>query len=670
MDEEEEQYMQSRQQKRPHVEMDLQGILFVARTGSEGVKLLVKYPPGKRREVSDETLKSCSTEHRPQQQQGWGRKSGSDVHRRLRHESDMVSFSAYDISAVNLAPLLIPNKTLLNSPMTLGIDDGVFIGYPTSLEPGPGAMTMTELVSPALARRTPGRSQSSSGTANIGNSLSASDEIKCLRKTYSEFGDCNLCGDDPDGQFDEALECVFNDETATTATTITNNSNINNSSSGGGSSSSNGGSVSSLSASSTIATVPSKSPPSVTSGEDSAGQTDSDDSNRSKSSSYSNLPCASPSERGGSNAGGGKSDVLAFNIVFAFKAGKDIHKAEHRLQGILRDISDVFLQEEKRCRWVSTEIEKILKARDLWLMQQSTPEKKDIKPSWLDYVEYLLEISPLCVQLAKVYRRVRYSGSAQLFLNEWTPLGISMWDPSETLIPALRPYHTIFLTDHDLDDLSQRATPSMKLFITHARPSKSFLDLHYETGISLKYIYKMASNLVFWRGAIVMHTLAEDSRFVLNPRPLLPMCSYNGSLATKFASECPHLKFTELLAKFQEVKTLEQHLTTVRLDLEKSSPSATEQTKEFHSRTFVQSLCWLLSHGLIVQLQECVYSLGMETKSVGKLLNYPLFRKLVRRGSTINEIKWRTNMTRSQVLEHAKGDNYMIVLQEDYPIKK
>lgn len=648
--EEEDQYIQSLKQ-RPHMEMDLQGILFVARTVSEGVKLLVKYPPGKRREVSDETLKTHSVDHQPQQQPGWGRKSGSDVLRRLRRESDIVSFSAYDISSVNLAPLLIPNKTLLNSPMTLGIDDGIFIGYPTSLVSAPGSTVPSELVSPALSRRTPGRSHSSSGLGNgsnnNNNNLSNSDEIKNLRKIYSEFGDCNLCGDDTDGQFDEALECVLGDE-----------ANI-----------SPASSLSSVSAAASIA----KSSPSITSGEDSAGQTDSEESSRSKSSSYSSLPCASPTERvngSGSGGGSGKSDVLAFNIVFAFKAGKDIHKAEHRLQGILRDISDVFLQEEKRCRWVSTEIEKILKARDLWLMQQSTAEKKDIKPTWLDYVEYLLEISPLCVQLARVYRRVRYSGSAQLFLNEWTPLGISMWDPSEALLPSLRPYHTIFLTDHDLDDLSQRATPPMKLFITHARPSKSFLDLHYETGISLKYIYMMASNLVFWRGAIVMHTLAEDSRFVLNPRPLLPMCSYNGSLASKFASECPHLKFTELLVKFQEVKTLESHLATIRLDLEKSSPSATEQTKEFHSRTFVQSLCWLLSHGLVVQLQEFIYSLGSETKAYGKMINNTLFKRLVKKGSTINEIKWRTNLTRNQIIEYTKNDNFMTVLQEDFPIKK
>lgn len=669
--EEEEQYMQPQKKQRPHIEMDLQGILFVARTVSEGVKLLVKYPPGKRREVSDETLKSCSVDHQSQQQPGWGRKSGSDVLRRLRHESSMVSFSAYDTSSVNLAPLLIPNKTLLNTPMTLSIDDGVFIGYPTSLAPAPGSTVPSELVSPALTRRTPGRSHSTSGAGNSTGSLSSSDEIKSLRKIYSEFGDCNLCGDDSDGQFEEALEYVLGDDLSST-------SNSSGSSSTSSSTSSLNLAAATAPAITTTAsaTISPKASPSVPgAGEDPVMQTDSDDSSRSKSSSFSSLPSASPAERGSGGGGGGggsgeKSDVLAFNIVFAFKAGKDIHRAEHRLQGILRDISEVFLQEEKRCRWVSTEIEKILKARDLWLMQQSSSEKKDMKPTWLDYVEYLLEISPLCVQLAKVYRRIRYSGSAQLFLNEWTPLGISMWDPAEALLPALRPYHTIFLTDHDLDDLSQRATPPMKLFITHARPSKSFLDLHYETGIPLKYIYMMASNLVFWRGAIVMHTLAEDSRFVLNPRPLLPMCSYNGSLATKFASECPHLKFTELLAKFQEVKTLENHLATVRLDLEKTSPSATEQTKEFHSRTFVQSLCWLLSHGLVVQLQECIYSLGMETRSMGKLLNYPLFRKLVRKGSTINEIKWRTNLSRNKILEYTKGDNFMIVLQEDYPIKK
>ena len=667
--EEEEQYLRLQKEK-THTEMDLQGILFVARTVSEGVKLLVKYPPGKRREVSDETLKSRSMDHQTQQQPNWGRKSGSEIPVRLRRESDMVSFSAYDISAVNLAPLLIPNKTLLNSPMTLGIDDGVFIGYPTSLAPGPGSRCPSELVSPALSRHTPGRSHSSSGPGGGGGSGSSSSsassfsnsnngEVRNLRKIYSEFGDCNLCADDPDDQFEDELGCGLGD------------SGLNGSGNSGNNNFSGGYTPSVLTnplAASTTAAGPT---------DDFTVSVESSEKDQSRSSSYSNLPgtMATPAPSQGqysspASLAAGKSDVLAFNIVFAFKAGKDIHKAEHRLQSILRDISEVFLQEEKRCRWVSTEIDKILKARDLWLLQQSTSEKKDMNPTWFDYIEYLLEISPLCVQLAEVYRRIRYSGSAQLFLNGWTPLGISMWDPAETLMPALRPYHTILLTDHDLDDLSQRATPPMKLFITHARPSKSFLDLHYETGISLKYIYMMAANLVFWRGASIIHTLAEDSIFVLNPRPLLPMCSYNGSLSSKFASECPHLKFNEHLTKFQEVKTLECHLADLRLSLEKSSPSATEQTKEFHSRTFVQSLCWLLSHGLIVQLQEFIYSLGPDTRSVDTLSKYPLFTRLVKKGSTVNEIKWRTNMTRSQIMELAWGDNYMVVLQEDLPIRK
>ena len=227
-------------------------------------------------------------------------------------------------------------------------------------------------------------------------------------------------------------------------------------------------------------------------------------------------------------------------MAFALSLGEDRlfgarHGAVAALQRLSRALGAALQHEERRTGWVSREVRGICRVRDAFLAAQEGAAR----PTILDLAEVLLEASALCAQLADVYRRVRLCGAAQVLLNGWTALSLSLWAPDVPPHPALRPYMGLMLTDHDLADVAPRGSPALNTLLRACHPTKSFLDLVHETGLPLAHVYRLASHLAYWRAALIILPIRRDSVYTVAPRPRVPVFTLEDTLALKYRTDCP-----------------------------------------------------------------------------------------------------------------------------------
>eukprot|EP00727_Mastigamoeba_balamuthi_P000704 m51a1_g10630 hypothetical protein (529) ;mRNA; f:54203-56396 len=349
-----------------------------------------------------------------------------------------------------------------------------------------------------------------------------------------------------------------------------------------------------------------------------------------------------------------QSRVTSVHVVFVLARGRDEHGAAPQLVKISRQISQSLVHEELRCGWLSAEVAKLTRARDMWLRAQNVPGPDGYKPDMLDLTEYLLQISPLCSQLRDVFHRMRLSGTAQVCFNGWTSLSISLWDPAMRINASLRPYHALFLVDHELSDLSFRCSPAMACLLTHAKPSKTLKELEVETGIPLKHIYELVSHLVYWRCALVKTVVARENVYLLNPRPLLPICSQPTTLAALFARDCPAKKLTDLLREFDRCRTLGEHIDEACAAAGQDPLGQLEASAV--GKELVQHVCWLLAHDLLVQVHTFAYLVMPPGVALADVDDGSLAFKLFARVAPLldghhhtDEIKWRANISRADL---------------------
>lgn len=370
---------------------------------------------------------------------------------------------------------------------------------------------------------------------------------------------------------------------------------------------------------------------------------------------------------GGGATGGGEQgrpqETLAITVAFALSLGEDRlfgarHGAVAALQRLSRALGAALQHEERRTGWVSREVRGICRVRDAFLAAQEGAAR----PTILDLAEVLLEASALCAQLADVYRRVRLCGAAQVLLNGWTALSLSLWAPDVPPHPALRPYMGLMLTDHDLADVAPRGSPALNTLLRACHPTKSFLDLVHETGLPLAHVYRLASHLAYWRAALIILPIRRDSVYTVAPRPRVPVFTLEDTLALKYRTDCPisppliemlrcftptvnkglflgSVPFlapsspSHLLLPFAGYLTFGEYLSQVVkndiicTDTAPQPPPKTPTQPPFISTRvtrideFAQAVWWMLAHGLLVQLQHHVYvSLDNRKSAVAKYL--------------------------------------------------
>lgn len=160
----------------------------------------------------------------------------------------------------------------------------------------------------------------------------------------------------------------------------------------------------------------------------------------------------------------------------------------------------------------------------------------------------------------------------------------------------LRPYHTLLLLDQSktLEMLPADASPSLRRVVERAVPTKSFRELQLDLGIPLAQLYRIATHLVYWKCARIIHVLTRNNVYFLNPVPHIASheSMHLPFLSQTFESQFQGVKLIELLARFSTPKKLSDILQ-----------SSSSQSK------FVEMVTWLLRQDLIIQLHQFCFLL-------------------------------------------------------------
>ena len=119
-----------------------------------------------------------------------------------------------------------------------------------------------------------------------------------------------------------------------------------------------------------------------------------------------------------------------------------------------------------------------------------------------------------------------------------------------------------------------------------AQPTKSFQDVHHETGIALATLFQLAAHLAYWGVGRVVHTLSWSNVYLTSPAAAL-----SDEAARDFAAAFPRWKLPDTLAAFSQPATLGEQANLLNATMR---------------RDLVNVVVWLLKHGLLVHCHRYV----------------------------------------------------------------
>ncbi|KAH3743156.1 Nitrogen permease regulator 3 protein [Pelomyxa schiedti] len=329
-------------------------------------------------------------------------------------------------------------------------------------------------------------------------------------------------------------------------------------------------------------------------------------------------------------------DIDFFHIAFVVSKGPDIHNVRPRLHEASSRLSAALKHEELRCRYVSLQVSKLLHVRqrfhnEIQMLAQQQPrpslniyqllERYEHLPTCAmdfqffnqslhdltsassavtqlqakhiteDFMTDLLQTSSLASEIKSIFEDFCLSGVAHLVVNNWINVSLSLWDPTPA---ALRPYHTLLVTDRTL--INRRLSAEVRVLVSHSSPFKSFGELQLETGISLNHLYHIANHLVYWRCALVMDVIRLSNIYTLNTSmacPIIrsttsvkerfqssylegsPIHEISTTLHERFVSDCTGFSLRGLLNRFSTEKPLREHIKEI---LQESAASKATST--------------------------------------------------------------------------------------------
>lgn len=268
----------------------------------------------------------------------------------------------------------------------------------------------------------------------------------------------------------------------------------------------------------------------------------------------------------------------------------------------------------------------------------------------------ILEKSTLAKTLKKMYEDLSTFGALYLRINSWIEVSfclpqkvhkltlkyhekIPLIDPSEIQksLESLRPYHGILLLvdPRDLfDTLPLDAAPALIRVIRVISPVKNLLDLSADADISLKQVFHIVAQLVYWAKATIIYPFCDNNVYMINP--LAPL-AVDSPLAKKFEKEFHKCDLLHLLSEFSFGVSI-SHLRNPMMDAEQQAQLVSEliyskvhclmTILRFHfTHTQIHKVIWLLKHRLLLQIHTYVYLIPLNcsmpylTKKVNNYLS-------------------------------------------------
>jgi hypothetical protein len=290
--------------------------------------------------------------------------------------------------------------------------------------------------------------------------------------------------------------------------------------------------------------------------------------------------------------------------------------------------------EEMRCCYLSRELHTLLSIRERWLADVASAKQGEQPPTHSELYQRIVTESHLASELRHMYHSIRDYGIASLRFNNWINVFVSLRQVSVdfSVQRPMRPYQTLLLLDSRIADVSdangggkQRASlplppdvsPRLAALLEACRPTKSFRALQLETQIPLSQLFRLASHLVYWRKARVVHMLTKNNVYILKPdvarwkeqhrflyRVAGEQVKLQADSATvrkrdsiavmcvKFARQFPSFRLAEMLERFSTPKPLAEHMSQFAPTLQ---------------RDFVNVVVWLLKHNLLEQMFVYVF---------------------------------------------------------------
>ena len=135
-------------------------------------------------------------------------------------------------------------------------------------------------------------------------------------------------------------------------------------------------------------------------------------------------------------------------------------------------------------------------------------------------VDVCLARSLLACDIKDIYHKLRQQRMAQVLVNSFIPLSLSLRDPTVHPSTPIRPYQTLLLLKDEnviLRSLPRDASPQLHRLIAVANPLKSFEELYIESGIPLAQLYRLAAHLVYWGCGRVVDTLTKHNMYMVHP---------------------------------------------------------------------------------------------------------------------------------------------------------
>jgi hypothetical protein len=153
-------------------------------------------------------------------------------------------------------------------------------------------------------------------------------------------------------------------------------------------------------------------------------------------------------------------------------------------------------------------------------------------------VDVCLARSLLACDIKDIYHKLRQQRMAQVLVNSFIPLSLSLRDPTVHPNTPIRPYQTLLLLKDEsviLRSLPRDASPQLHRLIAVANPLKSFEELYIESGIPLAQLYRLAAHLVYWGCGRVVDTLTKHNMYMVHPgADLRPRSSHAMEFQSKF----------------------------------------------------------------------------------------------------------------------------------------
>eukprot|EP00698_Gefionella_okellyi_P007205 TRINITY_DN1748_c0_g1_i2.p1 TRINITY_DN1748_c0_g1~~TRINITY_DN1748_c0_g1_i2.p1 ORF type:complete len:394 (-),score=72.32 TRINITY_DN1748_c0_g1_i2:30-1211(-) len=245
------------------------------------------------------------------------------------------------------------------------------------------------------------------------------------------------------------------------------------------------------------------------------------------------------------------NEVSLFNVVLAAKQHPSV--PIQQMLVLTERVATALLYEERRNSYVTREVTAMMKASDAWL---HSDEPENLTNA--SFTSALVAKSSLANSLHKMFVELCATGTADLELNGWITLSLSLLD-AEQCAMARFPYETLLLLDEPkkiLAELPCDSSPSLRKLIEDAYVKLSFSELHLKTGISLTQLYRLSAHLCCWGKARIIHAMAPHNVYVLTEKAI-PTDDPGVEVVT------PSFSYLELLDRFSTPRKIEDHLQTI-----------------------------------------------------------------------------------------------------------